>query len=397
MILTQDPDWSEGIEAGVAWLTDILIAYGSLEQRIQLRELPRGTLRYNLLFGTPQEAARFEAQLWALGAETVQVPFWPDGTPLLTAVEPPDIELELETATRRFIAGGQAMLWRDAENWEIVTIETVTEDGLTLASSVVGTWPGDGRTRVLPILSGRLEHAPELMRITSSVASMELRIVLDGQLAVAGDWAESYRGWDLLLDEPDRQQDLGARILRSLDHLDPGIGAYAMWDRAGMPLTGRQNLRLILEGREAIHRLEVFLARRRGRLVPFWWPTWNSDLQMSANLGASETELLIKDVGYAAGPFANAARRHLALIAGAEVIYCREVVDAAPGPPGIEILTLDAPTGVELIKDRTLISFLPLVRLAEDETRLLWHHSELAELILETQELPMELELEAGS
>jgi hypothetical protein len=63
----------------------------------------------------------------------------------------------------------------------------------------------------------------------------------------------------------------------------------------------------------------------------------------------------------------------------------------------MEALTLDDGVPVALSKDRTLISYLPFLRLADDEIKFLWQNSHFAELTLDTLELPTEVELETGS
>lgn len=397
ILITQDPDWSEGVEESLGWLTDILTGYRSLEQRIQLRETPRMTVKLRFLFTTAGEASAFESNLWRLRALRVQLPFWPDAARLTASAEPSDTSLEFDPATRRFADGGLALLWRDSETSELLGIDAVTGSGLNLAGSVAGTWPADGHTFVLPVLVGRLEDAPELLRPTSTVAAVELTLITEGIAIAEPSWAESYAGFDVLPDEPDRGQDQSLIFERSLHHLDPGTGVTAAWDRAGVPVVHRQAHRLILDGREAIDRLRGFLARRRGRLVPFWWPSWQSDLQMSANLTANDPDLTIKEIGYADGPFLSPARRRLAFIPKAAEIYYREVLAAEDGAPGMEALTLDDGVPVALSKDRTLISYLPFLRLADDEIKFLWQNSHFAELTLDTLELPTEVELETGS
>jgi hypothetical protein len=306
------------------------------------------------------------------------------------------MSLELDPTTRRFAAGAPALIWRSVDSWELVHIDAITGSGLDLVDAIAGTWPADGHTFVLPILVGRLEDAPELVRVTSTVAAVELNLATEGIALDEPSWAESYAGFDVLPDEPDRGQDQSLIFERSLHHLHPGTGATAAWDRSGLPIVHRQAHRMLLDGREAIDRLRGFLARRRGRLVPFWWPTWQSDLQMSANLTANDPDLVIKEIGYADGPFLDAARRRLAFIRQSDELYYREVTAAGPGDPGTEDLTLLEGIPITLSKDRTLVSYLAFLRLADDETKFLWRNCQYAEVTLDTIELPTE-EAEVGS
>jgi hypothetical protein len=596
IILTQDADWSEPVEERHEYLTDILSAYTSAEQRVQLRTLPRFGLKFRLLLHTAEEAARFESDLWRLGARRVKVPLWPDATPLTAAAAPSETFLECETATRRFWAGHSAMLWRDPGTYEIVEVDSVTPEGLTLSAGLVGDWLADGRTYLVPILLGRLEDAPEMARITSKVGAIDINVISEGtsedegladilqaaatghltmthssplgnwywsvlwsafsapslpddavvekiyavmratrhfgpagpaqawsfagqnldawQLYPGGDtlglpaydefdgvffteifgspdltWLDAatiyarlgaslfgdraddlmtaavglavyytsetpgddssdldppveipegqgiawsypatvearpgepgatngsaegtafvgpeaatfgtvYKDYDVIDLLPDESQDSNITYRRSVHHLDSQTGVDDAWDRAGVPIVGRKPLHLILEGRQEIGRILIFLARRRGALVPFWLPTWASDLQMSANLGAEDTELVVQDVGYSAGPFQSPARRFLAFVLRDGTQYYREVLNAEPGAPGTEVLTLDEGLPDGLSKDHTLVSYLVLCRLAADDPGLIWQTSQVAEVMLETVEVPAEVPAEVGS
>ncbi len=390
-----EPDWTEPVEETIEFLTDVLEGYAGLEQRIQLRQSPRIGLKCQLFATEPAEASAIDSKLWQLSDQAAQVPFWPDASPLRSAASPTDTFLDCETATRQFLAGGLALLWRDAKTFEVVTIDSFDASGLTLAAGISGTWLADGRSYVLPLLEGFLQDAPEIVRPTSHLASLALELSTEGLAFVEPAWAETYRDFDLLVDEPDRGGELTTKQDRRLHRLDPGTGSMAVWDFPGIPFPQRPNLSLLLEDRAAIERMRGFLLRRRGRLRPFWWPTWNRDLQMSANLAANETEISIEAIGYAAGPFLNPARRHLAFIrAGA--VDCREVLAAEAGPDNTEILTLDEGISELLSKEQTLISYVPFVRLADDAVTLTWRSHDVAEIALGTVELAFEFE-EVGS
>jgi hypothetical protein len=398
ILLTQDPDWSEGLEERHEYLTDILTGYTSAEQRVQLRSLPRLALNYRLLLATAAEASALEADLWRLRALRVQLPLWTDGAPLLDDAAPLDESLTFDRATRRFAAGGLALLWRDAATCELVNVESVDVGGLTLAEPLAGTWPADGRTRVLPVLVGRLEDAPQVIRSTSQLASLALQFLSEPFPGREGSGPSTYQGFDVLEEEPDAGTDRTVTYTRSLHVLDGQTGLRAAWDRVGTPLVGRQPLTLLLEGREEIEAMQIFLARRCGRLSPFWQPTWARDLQIYANLASGDPDLVIMACSYADGLFSDPARRHLTFILPDGTPYYREVMDAAPGAPGTEVLTLDTSRPVTLDKDSMLISFLTLCRLAADDPTLHWHSDQVAETTLETVEIPFEAELlEVGS
>jgi hypothetical protein len=767
--LVQDPDWGNPIEEAQLYWTDILPSYNAHEQRVQLRLNPRVRLRYRLLLADAEQAARFERDIWGLGALRVYVPFWQDAALLESPAAPSDDFLVLDALTRRFVAEGLALIWRDPQNYEIVEIAAVNPPaghlltyGLSLGSLVAGTWPADGRTWVFPLLVGRLDDAPEIVRPNVQVASVDIEAVGGSGVAYAGfrppdplrlfsgsaqiqmfsttaldddtgarwkdfllqkmpadagiqkiyavarasfvpgaepdqsisriafgdsglvisvlatnrralktsegsgaydgyfyedvdgpgvayesglpfagsgltlqqwldgarimaagghslflsglddlttvtglgfaiyydldfaphdltsdtshspyvvssstedssfpsfrafdraaanscwismnggvdwlkldlgagntrilgsysiqvntipqplraprkwtlegsnddsnwdildsrtnqtdwdsgerriyvcpqsstayryfrvnisenngdpdhtqigelclhrvaeegeifdgsddlpapvpipegqgvawsfpstvelqapdplkgivtasaaewlqirDWPYIYRGYDLLPWEPNRVEDLKTVWRRSLHHLDPGTGMNQAWDRIGVPILSRASLPFLFEDRERIDEFLFFLRRRSGALIPFWMPSWARDFEMTADLAMGGTELIVRDNNYSSGPFQNDCRRYLAIILRGDEQYYREIVDAAPGDPGEEILTLDEGLPVALDKDHTLLCYLVLARLMEDESVVNWRTTEIIETILQTVELPQE-------
>ncbi len=111
--------------------------------------------------------------------------------------------------------------------------------------------------------------------------------------------------------------------------------------------------------------LESFLARRRGRFVPFWSPTWSADLELMAVAEAGDKEIVVR-----ASEFVQ-SEKHVAIIT-ATGIYPFAIQGVTDNLNGTMTLRLwhdvTDPGLAEAIDPRsTLVSFLKYVRLAEDD------------------------------
>ena len=87
--------------------------------------------------------------------------------------------------------------------------------------------------------------------------------------------------------------------------------------------------------------------------------------------------------------FPSPARRYIALISGANKVYRR--ITAASEGTDTETLTLDTPPGVAFAVAATLVSYLLLCRLTEDDVALEWENTEVASAALTFAEQPLEV------
>jgi len=202
-----------------------------------------------------------------------------------------------------------------------------------------------------------------------------------------------YLGTQVLTTEPNGTFDTPEQVDRKFVILDSQTGAIDTDDLAPAP-AGTRSLLWTAFSRAAIFELEAFLEDRRGRTLPFWIPTWQSDLSLASNLASGAAVATIDWVGYLADHFPNSgARRHLALYADG-TIYPHKVSGAAdPGTGVTETVTLSTVAERLFEKDKTLIMFLTLCRLEDDFIEFKWKNSRIAEAIIRFREIPLEAPL----
>jgi hypothetical protein len=188
-----------------------------------------------------------------------------------------------------------------------------------------------------------------------------------------------YRGHDLLTEPP-----VGNPVRDQAETMpqvvsDGGVGQWAVsWPTATPTFDFPYSI--VLETRDRASDWLLWLSYRRGRYAPFWMPTWRRDFRLTATLGAADTDLIVSATGYTDSGFLTEARRHLAIIVaggGAITVYPRRIEASVDNGDGTETLTIDSALGVEADR-KALLSFLVLVRLADDVNPLHWHHPQLA-------------------
>lgn len=158
------PDGESTVTLSRAWLTNVQTTESGAEVRAGLRAIPRRTLTYTALFENAQLAGQFRA-LWANAAERLRyvVPLWPRYA--VPEAFPDTSTISGDFADRGFVAGdGMAMLWQSETESELLDVETVADDTLTLSTPIAGDF-ALGAVRVLPVMRAWLEP-PTLAQLT---------------------------------------------------------------------------------------------------------------------------------------------------------------------------------------------------------------------------------------
>jgi hypothetical protein len=158
------PDGESTVTLSRAWLTNVQSTESGAEVRAGLRSVPRRTLTYTALFENAQLAGQFKA-LWANATERLRflVPLWPRYA--VPEAFPDTSTISGDFADRGFVAGdGMAMLWQSETEFELLDVETVADDELTLSTPIAGDF-ALGAVRVLPVMPAWLEP-PTLAQLT---------------------------------------------------------------------------------------------------------------------------------------------------------------------------------------------------------------------------------------
>jgi hypothetical protein len=159
-LFTPDPDWQNDFIEDTEFLTTIMRSYGDNEQRYALRKYPRTAVSYLVRATSQREANTLKALLWGWQTRLFGVPFWPDAQRLSVQLNSGGSVITVpSTANTKFAVGGICMIWRDWNTSAALSIQGVSATTITLSAPVTSTWLADGKTFVVPVLSGRMKDS----------------------------------------------------------------------------------------------------------------------------------------------------------------------------------------------------------------------------------------------
>lgn len=387
-VLATCPDWQQPVVERIGYLTDVIRAYNDTEQRIRLRETANGGLRFNALCMDDRESAQARALLWAKQADVIFVPWWPDAQVLPAAVSIGETTLDIDPENRDFTELKRLLVWRDAHTWEIAFIDAVNTGSVELA---VGLTAGfSAGSLVVPLKPCRLALSQTVTNPNTTLAEIEVdcSAETDETPEYTGTTPTQYEGFDLLEVTPNNTGDGASDYERNAILLDSPTSIRAMDDHSGIA-TRSGSFQWFADGRDEIAALKCFIHRRKGRAVPFWAPTYCADLPLSA--AATGTSFTIKSIDYTANQFPDIARRHIAFITPGGAITPRKITNAVNNGNGTETITISSALPAGGFPASTLVSFLTLVRLAEDDIDVSWSTCALAEATLPITEITREV------
>lgn len=387
------PDWTAGIKETISYFTDVLSAYSDNEQRRALRQIPRRGLKYRALALKARDSAGMESLVWGWQHQPFGVPWWQDQTPLTADTPAGSFSVPCVTTDRQFATGGIAVIWIDEYTFEALTIATVSPTGITVTSPTQFSWKAGPSTLVMPIFLARLKSQVQVDRLWSAADMMELDFAGEAQQPAPSPSASlaTFKGFNVLEAGPNWATDLKRDYKRSLVILDPKIGPISAVDKGGTAIVG-QEFPWWLRDHAAVTQFRAFLIAQFGQLRPFWIPTWDQDLVLHVDVGASDSGITIDSEFYTRFFFPTKARQYIAFIPtdGSGNVY-RKITNAADNGDGTELLTLESATGKNFSKTQTQVSFLTLARLASDDSEIAWVNSDLAQANLQLQEVPREV------
>jgi hypothetical protein len=393
LVFSVAPDWAQGVEEKIEYLTDVLVAYDDSEQRRSLRSLPRRGIRIRAVALDPRSAAGMESLIWGWQQRPYGVPFWADAQELQADVLAGLFTIQVNTVDRLFTPGGMLMIWKDEFTFEALTVLSMTGSSVTLTTPTQFAWKEGAGALIVPLFLGRCANQLELSRLWSG--GDEIDIEFSGEaLQIAPTPSESltqFKGYDVLEIPPNWVSGLKRTYARSTVTMDPGIGPITVDDKGGTAIVSH-DLPWWIDIHSKITAFRAFLLGRKGRFAPFWQPTWDQDLVLAATATSSSSVLNIQSMNYTRFFFPDPARRFLALISrngGANRFV--QVTGSIDNFNGTESLTLSAPLTEDVPTDSTMISFLTFSRLRDDAATIIWQSTDYAEAIIGIQELPREV------
>jgi len=335
---------------------------------MSLRTAPRRRFEYQTLLVGP-ERTRFDLSVAAAGSDPWWLPLWHDCVVLPSGLASGSDEITFATAFREFKAGGKALL-RNGAAYEVVDVDTVVSNKITLTDPTVETWPAN--TTLYPLRYARLENEPSADRLADRTWTAMLAFTC----LEVDDWSlslsvlASYRSYPVLERAPNERDGLSISLTRIAQDIDTTIGLPAFYNTAGAGLRVQQHA-WMLRGLSDNAVFRSFLYGVRGRAKALWLPSFQADLDLTEAIDAADTTIKVVECGYAAASahaVDNKRDIRIALKDGTSVL---RRVTASSEAGGVETLTLNSAVGQDIaLADVHRVEFLSLCRLDADSIEI---------------------------
>lgn len=362
------PDWSNGVQETLTWLTDVLQATASAStQHRGLRIAPRRTIACELLAGG-QERRTADMLLAGYGGAWL-LPIWPDGQRLIGTLASGIDIVPCVTAGFDFVVGGQALIVDAVNAWEVVEIASIAAGYLALANPTLSAH--GPIARLYPLRRARVQAGAEERLRSDDVGRRSITF----DIIEPCDWPQlgsptTYLGHPVLDVVPDESDDPTASYARLVQRVDYDVALPLENDLAGIGLR-TQRMAFKLFGRAEHTWLRSLLYTLHGRRVPIWIPSFASDLLPAATVAGGSTSLSIEWAGYTLFGKNQPNRKDVRIELLDGTVYYRRITDAVEA--GLtETLTLSASLSGSAIAAGAIrrISFMALSTLASDEVEI---------------------------
>lgn len=381
------PNWARPVVEKLNWLTDVLLSHGGVEQRIGLRDAPRRALAYELATLTRHQTNLLETMLLGWQSRLWAVPVWTDAQNLAADLAAGSLAIPCETSGYEFAADSLALLWAAHDHHEAVEIDAVGASSLTLKTATLADWPAG--TRLYPIRLGRLPARQKFVRETGHHLTGSVEFAFDDNVAIApADTGDIYDGYRVYAGRTNWADPTEVEFVRQLDELDYETGQAWVDDLSGLAAL-LKSWHWLFKTRAEIVAFRGWLAARAGRRVPFWSISQAVDMEVVAAIGASDTAIHIRNIGYQRFLDGRADRRHICIRTTSGTLYYRRITASTEVDASEEELAIDSALGVLLNPaDIESVRFMHLTRLETDAIEIEWHHLGVAEASTMLRSLP---------
>lgn len=362
------PDWSNGVTESIAFLSDVMQAGTGAQQVRAGRDVPRRSFAFQSKMY--QDARRIvDAFCFDTGMKQFLLPIWPDaqllGAPLAAGAD----SIPCSTAGYDFAAGAQAMLWSDTNTWELVTVQAIAADSITLTGATANAWAAG--TRLYPVRKARFQDFPKFTPGNDELATLQANVLLDEPCDWTAAWpsAATYRTLPVLEWRGNEANEPGNEFDRSGGTVDYETGPVYYFDMPGMPFR-LQAQEFVLVGRTDHTAFRSMLYALNGRASLIWVPSWGNDAKLQQPVADNALQISVNWSGYNQFGYLQANRRDLRIeLYDGTVFYRRVIGNADAGDH--EVLQLDADLGVAVDPSAVRqINWLTVCALASDVVQI---------------------------
>jgi len=387
VVLAQWPQ--DGLVEKLSYLTDVLTSWTGLEQRIQVRQEPRRTIKLVIWPQTSALAQRLENQVQAWRANSWSLPLYHEAERLATTPIGGDTTVSVDTSNMTLAVGDSVCIWWSETATQTLPVESLTTSSITVTKPLSPPAGHAGPVYAIPVQLARFASAPtkERQPAVEDKYTLEFRLLDDRDLDT-GLSLPQYLDLDVFV-YPNRflqsstQPVTFTRVISELDYLTGKVFSSSPSD-----FTAQQvQVDIVAIDRAAAFTARQFVARCYGRRVPFWYPNYDASMVPAQTIGATSQTIIVEDRAFSMLS-GHPTRTHLFVETTSGTQYFRQVTSITRGDPGTERLEISDALGDDIppAQIRTMC-FLNLVRLDQDDTELTWSTAPTLKTSLMIQEV----------
>jgi hypothetical protein len=374
------PNWDGGMRERLDWLSDVERSYSGRELRRQIRAWPTQTLEFT--FDLDDKQMRIaESMLYNWGARLWAVPFWPDVQHLEAVLPIGSTVIPVDTTTRTYTVGELIILVaRDDSDNEVLTVSDFDDTSVTLLQPTSIEWPVG--TFVYPGKLCRLTDGANLARFIRDHAYGTAIFKSYKGVTYTAATETTYRGYPVLLVEPNQKPDPSTGYLRQIETIDFQTGLSDIDDQSLLPDQLTSHNRTMVN-REELAEFRAYLYARAGRAKGVWVPSFSEDLILAAPVTSIATEMVFEYSGVKHFTEGGVHRRDIRIELHNGTVLYRRVSDPDSVVENVtERMALDIPLGVAIaVADVKIISWMALSRFDSDAIEISWDAPNSAECL----------------
>lgn len=277
------PNWRDGISEFVEYLTDVSVSETGSTVTRTLREIPRRYFEFDFMrHGLSR--ARLDNMLLGIGKGELLLPLWHEQYRPVAGVFQGQTEIPFADGSlhnREYGIGDLIIVTLgEPDDYEILTVQSVLSDRITLVSGPQKDWPAG--SRIAPIRVATIAETGGLSNITDRVATARVRFKVEERDEGFGEYF-GYCGpvWRFKTNWSSAVNIDHERLSYTFDNMtalpstvDPGQRAVVV-----------TRTRSLIRGRAEMVRLRRFIQAARGRARRFWLPSFTLDIEPVSGIG----------------------------------------------------------------------------------------------------------------
>lgn len=362
------PNWGENVSERLSWMTDVITAFDGTEQRFELRSKPRREIEYtSMLHGN--SVNHLKNLLFGWQNRKYALPIWHDKAAVTGALEAGGTSIPVPTEGRSFVEGGFAVVLKDEFNYEVVEIDNVVSDSITLTSPLEKDWPA--RVRVYPVNLAILPTSVDSQRPTANTIIVQTNWRSDPvetdpyipDVPAAETYGDDY---EVIYRKPNWAKSPDDVALYDYSLNDYDVGAFQQVPKEAFPRQRRQ-YQWVVRNRADMVDFRALLGRLKGRNTPVYVPTWFADFYLYDVIGANSSTMKIhrQDYDFRVGVRSTQNTILVRLRSGSR--YLRTIVGTSESSEDYESINVDESFPEEIKPDDVqMISLVHLMRLDSD-------------------------------